>query len=76
MAHLFSSNSLTNHSIVLIKLFIVIFLSAQGHDSQKVLNIANQKLKNEFHIFHSTIQVEMYQESVMSNCIDCQDLKD
>ena len=40
------------------------------------LNIANQKLKNEFRIFHSTIQVELYQESVMTNCVDCQDLQD
>lgn len=47
-----------------------------GHDSQKVLNIANQKLKTQFQIFHSTIQVELYQESVMRSCIDCQDLQD
>ena len=52
------------------------FFSEPGYDSQKVLNIANQKLKNEFQIFHSTIQVELYQESVMTNCVDCQELKD
>ena len=54
----------------------LVTISEQGHDSQKVLNIANQKLKNEFRIFHSTIQVELYQESVMTNCVDCQDLQD
>ncbi|KAJ7390026.1 hypothetical protein OS493_027550 [Desmophyllum pertusum] len=48
----------------------------QGYDSQKVLNIANQKLKAEFRIFHSTIQVELYQETVMTNCTECQDLQD
>ncbi|XP_020611499.1 zinc transporter 2-like [Orbicella faveolata] len=48
----------------------------QGYDSQKVLNIANQKLKTEFHIYHSTIQVELYQETVMTNCSECQDLQD
>ncbi|XP_032241154.2 zinc transporter 2 [Nematostella vectensis] len=45
-------------------------------DSQKVLNIAHQKLKTQFQIFHSTIQVELYQESVMQSCTECQDLKD
>ncbi|KAK3731840.1 hypothetical protein QZH41_020201 [Actinostola sp. cb2023] len=45
-------------------------------NTQKVLDIAHQKLKTEFQIFHSTIQVEQYQESVMSNCGECQDLKD
>ncbi|XP_078378655.1 proton-coupled zinc antiporter SLC30A2-like isoform X3 [Oculina patagonica] len=48
----------------------------QGYDSQKVLNIANQKLKNDYHIYHSTIQVELYQETVMTNCSECQDLQD
>lgn len=52
------------------------FLPEQGYDSQKVLNIANQKLKNEFRIYHSTIQVELYQETVMTNCSECQDLQD
>lgn len=57
-------------------MFFFFLFSVQGCDSQKVLNIANQKLKNEFHIYHSTIQVELYQESVMTNCVDCQDLQD
>lgn len=52
------------------------FFLGQGYDSQKVLNIANQKLKAEFRIFHSTIQVELYQETVMTNCTECQDLQD
>lgn len=52
------------------------FFPEQGYDSQKVLNIANQKLKTEFHIYHSTIQVELYQETVMTNCSECQDLQD
>ena len=65
----------STYTYIVMLLFCFVF-SVQGSDSQKVLNIANQKLKNEFHIYHSTIQVELYQESVMTSCVDCQDLQD
>ncbi|CAH3179199.1 unnamed protein product [Porites lobata] len=72
-----AAHSLHIWSLTVNKAALAVHLAIeQGHDSQKVLNIANQKLKNEFRIFHSTIQVELYQESVMTNCVDCQDLQD
>ena len=40
-------------------------------DSQEVLQHALQTLKEEFRIFHITIQVETYQPSIMASCPDC-----
>ncbi|XP_068715817.1 proton-coupled zinc antiporter SLC30A2-like isoform X1 [Montipora foliosa] len=72
-----AAHSLHIWSLTLSKAALAVHLAIEpGRDSQKVLNIANQKLKNEFRIFHSTIQVERYQESVMRSCVDCQDLRD
>lgn len=72
-----AAHSLHIWSLTLSKAALAVHLAIEpGRDSQKVLNIANQKLKNEFRIFHSTIQVEWYQESVMRSCADCQDLRD
>lgn len=72
-----AAHSLHIWSLTMSKAALAVHLAIEpGHDSQKVLNIANQKLKTQFQIFHSTIQVELYQESVMRSCIDCQDLQD
>lgn len=45
-------------------------------DSQEVLQETLQKLKNNFQIFHTTIQVETYQPEIMSSCPDCLTLTD
>lgn len=72
-----AAHSLHIWSLTVNKAALAVHLAIeQGYDSQKVLNIANQKLKNDFHIYHSTIQVELYQETVMTNCSECQDLQD
>ncbi|XP_074622933.1 proton-coupled zinc antiporter SLC30A2-like isoform X1 [Acropora palmata] len=72
-----AAHSLHIWSLTMSKAALAVHLAIEpGHDSQKVLNIANQKLKNQFKIYHSTIQVELYQESVMRSCVDCQDLQD
>lgn len=72
-----AAHSLHIWSLTVNKAALAVHLAIeQGYDSQKVLNIANQKLKNEFRIYHSTIQVELYQETVMTNCSECQDLQD
>ncbi|XP_028516618.1 zinc transporter 2 isoform X2 [Exaiptasia diaphana] len=72
-----TAHSLHIWSLTINKAALAVHLAVgQGTNTQKVLDIAHQKLKTEFQIFHSTIQVEQYQESVMSNCGECQDLKD
>ncbi|XP_028395567.1 zinc transporter 2-like [Dendronephthya gigantea] len=40
-------------------------------DSQDILQQALQLLKEQFRLFHITLQVETYQPAVMSSCPDC-----
>ncbi|XP_070547005.1 proton-coupled zinc antiporter SLC30A2-like [Ptychodera flava] len=41
-------------------------------DSHRILRMATRKMRNKYQIHHTTIQVELFQPTVMADCATCQ----